>query len=386
MPWREKTLEQARLEFVKRVLDKEMSKSALCREYGISRVTGDKWIKRYLNGEKLIDRRRTPKTSPNRTPKEIEKLVLDLRSKRPAWGPRKLKKRLENLGYTDIPARSTIGNILLRNNCIEIEETISHKRYNRFERKAPNELWQTDFKGYFKMLNNQKCYPLTVLDDHSRYSLCIDAKANEKYQGVKESFTRLFNEYGLPESLLCDNGNPWGDSSNGYTLFEIWLMQLDILPIHGRPYHPQTQGKEERFHLTLKRELLKYHKIENLEDAQHKFNWWRKIYNYERPHDAIKLAVPASRYRSSDRSMPIKLKEPEYDSKVNVKKVDYKGYLRLNKRRFYFSESFIHKYLEMKLISQYIISIRYGSFEIAKFSLSQNMFISKRIKRVVAKK
>lgn len=385
MPWKEKTMDQVRLEFVRRVLDKEASKSALCREYGISRVTGDKWIKRYLSGEKLTDRRRTPKTNPNKTPEEIEKIILDLRTKRPAWGPRKLKKRLEDLGYQDIPARSTIGQILLRNNYIEIEQTITRKKYQRFERSKPNELWQTDFKGHFKMLNKLRCHPLTVLDDHSRFSLCIDAKASERYPGVKKSFTRLFGEYGLPESLLCDNGNPWGDSKNGYTLFEIWLMQLEILPIHGRPYHPQTQGKEERFHLTLKKELLKYHKIEDLADAQNKFNWWRKIYNHERPHDAINLAVPASRYKPSKKKMPLKLKEPEYNGKTNVRKINYKGYITINRHRYYFSESFIDKYVELKMKNEYIISINYGHFEVAKFSLSQNMFVSKRIKRLVSK-
>jgi transposase InsO family protein len=381
MPWEEKSLEETRAEFVKRAISGEATVTDLCKVYGISRTTAYKWIRRYHKGESLRDKRRTPKASPNKTPEGIEELILKTRDEHPAWGPTKLRKYLGNKGYSDLPARSTIGKILQRNNRIEIEESLSRKKYKRFERKESNELWQVDFKGYFKMLNNKQCHPLTVLDDHSRFALCIDAKENERYNGVYLSFKRLFNEFGLPVSILCDNGSPWGSSSFGYTPFEIWLMQLNILPIHGRPYHPQTQGKDERFHQTLKKELLKYHKISDIYDAQEKFDWWKDIYNYERPHEAIGLCVPSDRYTISLRTLPISLKESEYDSNANVRKVNSNGYIIINKNRLYFSESFIGKYLELKKVQPNLISLNYGDFQVAQYDLSEHLFVSRTIKR-----
>ena len=124
----------------------------------------------------------------------------------------------------------------------------THTPFKRFEMAAPNMLWQMDFKGHFGMLNDERCHPLTILDDHSRFSLCIDAKDNERWSYTKSSLVRIFSEFGMPDAILCDNGKPWGDSAKGYSAFDLWMMQLGVLPIHGKPLHPQTQGKEERFH------------------------------------------------------------------------------------------------------------------------------------------
>jgi transposase InsO family protein len=242
MPWEEYTVEQNRLNFVLESIEKELSFSALCRKYNITRKTGQKWLDRYLNGEDLSNRSNTPFHMPNKTSTDIEMLILNARKSHDTWGSRKLKKYLENKGYSNLPAHSTISDILKRNNCISKSESLKHLPYTKFERDLPNELWQTDFKGDFLMSNGKRCFPLTVLDDNSRYSLCIDAKDNQKSEGVFGSFERLFKTYGLPNAILCDNGNPWGCSQRtGYTKFEVWLMKLDIQPIHGRILHPQTQ-------------------------------------------------------------------------------------------------------------------------------------------------
>ena len=129
-------------------------------------------------------------------------------------------------------------------------------------------MWQADFKGYFQMQNGERCYPLNILDDCSRFCLCSDALSNETLGEVKPVFQRLFREYGLPFSLLCDNGNPWGTSqSMGYTAFEVWLMELGVLTIHGRPLHPQTQGKDERYNRSFTRECLSVNSLVQVDAA-----------------------------------------------------------------------------------------------------------------------
>lgn len=383
MPWEEKTVELTRQEFIAKAIAAEMSFSQLCREYDITRRTGYKWLSRYLNGEPLSDKSKTPFNTPNKTSEDKEQLVLSVRESHPAWGPRKLHKVLENAGYIDIPAPSTIAAILKRNNLISPEESAKHTPYKRFEREKPNELWQVDFKGDFAMLDGNRCHPLTIIDDHSRYSLAIDAKPNHKAVGVSESFNRLFKEYGLPQAILCDNGSPWKDINNGFTPFEVFLMQLDILPIHGRIYHPQTQGKDERFNRTFKEELLKYKPIENLENAQLCFDSWRDEYNNERPHEALNLDVPAKHYTASKTKLPNAFKEPEYDTNASLGKVNGKGYVKVSDHWYFLSESFKGRYIRMQqTMDESITKLCYGNFQVAKINIRDMVFLSKKIYRL----
>ena len=186
------------------------------------------------------------------------------------------------------------------------------------------------------MADGNICHPPTVLDDHSRYSLCIDAKENERSEGVTTSFLRLFEEYGLPNALLCDNGNLWGTSQNtGYTYFEIWLMDYGILPIHGRIRHPQTQGKEERFHRTLKTDLLKHTTIADLNDAQRQFDAVRYCYNYEWPHEAIGMTVPAERYHPLRSKVPAYLPQWEYPAGYELRRVKETGFVTYRETRIF---------------------------------------------------
>lgn len=381
MPWEDKTVEKNRTEFVLEAIEKEKNFSQLCREYGITRRIGYKWVERFKSGEGLGDKSHARFKTPNKTATIKEELILQAREMHQEWGARKLKRYLEDKGHQELPATSTISDILKRNNCIKPEESIKHKAYIRFEREKANELWQTDFKGDFLMQNNKRCYPLTVLDDHSRYSLCIEAKSNQQGIGVMESFKRLFKEYGMPNAILSDNGAPWGNSRNGYTQFELWLMQLNILPIHGRPMHPQTQGKEERFHRTLKYEILKRNAYRDMENAQESFDNWRYEYNNERPHEALKLDVPARHYKESELKMPEEIKEPEYNEGCRIKKVTNKGVVNINKHKYFISEIFTGKYLELLSSEEDTLKLCYGDFVISTIDLSEQQTISKKIYR-----
>jgi transposase InsO family protein len=383
MPWKERTVEMNREEFVKAAKSGEKSKSELCREYGITRATGYKWINRDDQGERLNDRSKAPFHVANKTPAEIEKKIVSVREAHPAWGPRKIHKYMEKGGEIELPSKSTIGNILSRNGCVKEEASQAAKPYKRFEKGHSNEMWQTDFKGHFAMKDGNRCYPLTVLDDYSRYSLCVDAKENEQGEGVIASFTRIFGENGLPESLLCDNGNPWGNSqTTGYTMFEVWLMEYGILPIHGRIMHPQTQGKEERFHRTMKAELLKIVEIEDMGHAQKCFDAFRECYNRERPHEALGMGVPAEYYRPSARRKPEEIGEWEYAGDYVVRRVKASGYITFGNQGYFLSEAFGGKVIALRESSlENCMNVYFRDFRVARINVKERAFVSRSICR-----
>ena len=383
MPWKEVTVMQEKETFISAAIQKEISFSQLCSEYGISRKTGYKWLARYRSGEGLQDRSRAPVNSSTRTTSEIEQLILQEREKHPTWGPRKLERTLKNQGYTDLPCKSTIGNILKRNDCIEPEASEAAKAYQHFERERPNELWQMDYKGDFGLLNGQRCFPLTILDDHSRFNLCLHACSGTNSTEFTPIFTRILEEYGLPDAILCDNGKPWGDCHNGgITAFDVWMMQMDVLPIHGKPLHPQTQGKDERFHRTLKNDLLKRQVFLNLQSAQAAFDPWREEYNNERPHEALQLEVPAKYYRPSKKAFPKMNQQVVYDSGKRLRRVNCKGYISISRKRYFLSDSLIGEYIQINDCDNDVVALQYGQFEIARINLAEGLFVSKRRLRV----
>jgi len=194
------------------------------------------------------------------------------------------------------------------------------------------------------MTGGGRCYPLTILDDHSRYSLGIIACSNQKQVTVKEHFRTVFSKYGIPRAIYVDNGNPWGTSGNRtrHSRLSAWWMRQDIQVIHGRPYHPQGRGKIERFHRTLKREVLQDRRLANLVDAQAAFDPWRRIYNQERPHQGINLEVPASRYHVSDRPFKEITAGFEYSENFEVRKLHQTtGQFRFQGVVYRLSEAFL---------------------------------------------
>src|SRR5205807_4484324 len=151
--------------------------------------------------------------------------------------------------------------------------------FERFERAAPNELWQMDYKGHFATRAG-RCHPLTVVDDHSRYAVGLRACGDERGGTVQAELTAIFRQYGLPERMLMDNGSPWGsDALHRHTWLTVWLLELGVAVSHGRPYHPQTQGKDERFHRTLTAEVIGRRAFADLAECQRRFDAWRVVYN-----------------------------------------------------------------------------------------------------------
>ena len=320
MPWREVSRMQQRREFVELAMQEGVNRRELCRRFGVHPSTGYKWLCRWTAEGELADRSRRPSTSPRQTESQIEAAVLAVRDAHPAWGARKIVRCLER-ERIQAPARSTVHAILQRHGRV-IAAPGAPIASQRFEKAAPNQLWQMDFKGHVGLADGGRCHPLTVVDDHSRYNVCLEACADEQGRTVQQRLEATFQRYGLPDTFFVDNGGPWGDSSGQrWTRLAVWLLKLGVGVIHSRPYHPQSRGKNERFHRTLKSEVFAFKRYRDLADVQRAFEVWRTIYNCERPHEALAQEVPASRYRPSPRVMPKQLPEVEYDRDEIVRRV-----------------------------------------------------------------
>jgi transposase InsO family protein len=331
MPWREVSVMDQRREFVALARQEGVNLRGLCRRFEISTKTGYKWLARAADqaSDWPADRSRRPHESPARTAAGQEAAVLQVRDKHPAWGARKIGRCLDREGLA-APAASTIHAILVRNG--RVVPPARAPGHIRFEHPAPNLVWQMDFKGRFPLQDRRWCHPLTILDDHSRYALCLEACSNEQGATVKGELEHTFRRYGLPGAFLVDNGTPWGSGPEpGWTKLGVWLLKLGVDVIHSRPYHPQTRGKNERFHRTLKAEVLAMQTFRSFAEIQAAFDRWRHLYNHERPHQALGFDVPASRYRPSPRSMPGRITEPEYDTADIVRRVGTtKAYVSFN--------------------------------------------------------
>lgn len=325
MPWRTQTSMTQRLEFVVLATGRALAFSELCGRFGVSRKTGYKWLARYqaAGAAALEDRSRKPHHSPRQISPAVAEQVIALRQET-TWGGRKLRRRLQDLGGKAVPAASTCTAILRRADLLAKEGPKGPLQ--RFERALPNELWQMDHKGDVPTQAGPRCHPLTVLDDHCRYNLVLDPAGNQRGPTVQVALTTAFARYGLPEAILCDNGSCWGGwgERSGHTPLTVWLLRLGVRVLHGRPYHPQTQGKEERFHRTLKAELLSRHTWRDLAHCAAEFTRYRQRYNHERPHDALHGATPASCYRPSVRRLPARLPALEYEG-MDVRVVRAKG-------------------------------------------------------------
>lgn len=361
MPWRERTCMSERSEFVTWAVEEGTNLSALCRHFGISRKTGYKWLRRYRDEGPagLAERSRRPRASPTRTASELEARVCALREQHPAWGGRKLHHVLRWKGVESPPAPSTITSILDRNGLLAPDRRLV-RDLQHFEAPEPNVLWQMDFKGPVHT-EKQRCHPLTLLDDHSRFNVCLAACADQRAETVREQLIRTFERTGLPERMLMDNGSPWGsDQAHPHTKLTAWLIRQGVTVLHGRPFHPQTQGKEERFHRTLALEVLSQRlRWQDQRELQAAFDRWRDLYNFRRPHEALGHKPPASRYQPSPRPFNPVLPPIEYDRGDEVRKVQDKGKISFRGRSFLVSRAFIGEPVALRAVEDGVWEVYY---------------------------
>lgn len=366
MPWKARSIMSEREEFVALVGQRAGSVSALCERFGISGETGHKWLRRHRaeGAAGLLDRSRRPKNSPERCDDAVERAVLDLREKHPAWGGRKLRARLLELGQAHVPSASTITAILHRHGLITSEASTAATPWRRFEHERPNDLWQMDFKGPARMRRGT-CFPLTILEDHSRYAVGLYSCDNQRLETVRERLTMAFRRYGMPCRMLTDNGPPWGaaDERGAWSRLEVWLLKLGVMMSHGRPRHPQTQGKDERFHRTLGAELLRRSDLRDHEHAQTEFDRWRSVYNLERPHEALDLKPPITRYTPSDRVFRERLPPCEPCPGDKAIRVTEGGRLRVQGKRWYLGDAWDQETVGLRRTDDHgTTEVRFGAY------------------------
>jgi putative transposase len=300
-----------REQFVLNALEPNANISELCREYGISRQNGYKWLQRFRaeGVEGLKDRSRRPKTLPESTSAELVLQVLELRASHPWWGPKKLHDVLsKRMGATPTPSRRTLARILKRTGAIQ------HRRLRRSPRPgtpkfapdppvtAPNDLWTADFKGWWRTHDGARCEPLSVRDVFSRFVLALRALPGTKDASARSEFELLFQRYGMPNAILTDNGTPFActRAPGGLTALSAWWTSLGIKVYHSRPGHPQDNGGHERLHLDIRFEL-EDQSAASVEQQQALCDQWRHEFNHVRPHEALEMKRPAEVYHPSTR-------------------------------------------------------------------------------------
>lgn len=345
MPWQPRALMSIKQEFVELASREGANRRELCRRFCISPKTGYALLARHAQegAAAFSERSRRPHKSPARTPALVEQVVIDLRTQHPSWGGRKIARRLLELGHAQVPPPSTITTILHRHGLITTQASLAAQHWQRFEHETPNALWQIDFKGDFDTAS-ARCYPLTLLDDHSRFNLALQACPSVAATSVQPHLERVFERYGLPVRLNADIGAPWGSprlAGHGLSELSVWLIRLGIRISHSAPYHPQTNGKIERFHRSFKTEVLAGRSFTDLRQAQSAFEHWRGVYNHERPHDALGLDTPARRYQPSPRLYPRALPPIEYPSGDTVVNVKWNGEVNFQGRKLKVSNALL---------------------------------------------
>lgn len=332
MVWQEKNTVSLRQEFVELARQEGVNMRALCRRFEISPKTGYKWLARHDPAAPgmlaLQDRSRRPLSSPTRSVAAVEQSVVSLRQQHPAWGGRKIARCLLDQGLAAL-APSTVTRILHRHGLISAQASVQHQPWQRFEHACPNSLWQIDFKGHFPTLAGP-CHALTLLDDHSRFNLLLQANARTGTTQVQPLLAGVFQRYGLPVRINADNGPPWGSPSGaGHSLSElaIWLIRLGVRVSFSAPYHPQTNGKIERFHRSLKEEVLAGRNFVDHDTVQRAFDTWRHVYNCQRPHEALDMSRPVQRYQPSALAYPSALPDIQYPSTDTVLTVGWNGFI-----------------------------------------------------------
>ncbi len=379
MPWKETEPMKERMKFVLDVEAGIFGFGEVCERYGISPKTGYKWVKRFeAEGvEGLRDRSRAPHHCPHKTALWIEDQVVELRKQRETWGPVTLRMRLERQDPTiRWPASSTIGEILIRR-----ELRKPRKRHRRgqpifargaVESQAPNEVFTADFKGQFRTRDRQYCYPLTIQDHSSRYSLCCQGLPSTLQAPVRIQFERVFLEYGLPEVILTDNGVPFaGSGLRRLSQLSVWWIRLGILPRLTQPGHPEQNGRHERFHRTLK-QATTLPPAADLEAQQKVFDRFRQEYNQHRPHQCLGGKTPGEVYHPASRPYPKSLPAVEYPGHFEVRRVSSCGWVKLHGQAFFLSHALKAEPVGFEEVDDGLWSIYLGSVLLGRWEERHN--------------
>jgi len=380
MPWKESRIVDQRLQFLSSYQQKEMSLSDLCREFGVSRPTGYRWINRYkeVGPEGLLDRNRKPHGCSHATSEATENAILALRSKHPSWGARKLKARLEKVQpRVDWPAASTFGNILHRAGLTNPKQkkrrtTPCSEPFS--EVTAPNQLWCMDFKGYFSTGDGTRCDPFTITDAHSRYLIRCQTVSRMDLSQVVAVCEAAMREYGMPARIRTDNGAPFaGTGLLGLSKLSLSWTKMGIVHERIQPGRPQQNGRHERMHRTLKEDTTKPPAL-TLRLQQKKFDRFRQIFNHERPHEGLNNETPASLYQRSSIMFPTVLTPFTYPRGFQTRRVNTSGDISWHKDRVFISQVFSFEDLGFEEMDEEIFRVYFREIELGELDVTELRF------------
>ena len=368
-----------REEFVLKVLEPDSCMKDLCSEYGISRKTGYKWLKRFQEQgiEGLRDMSRRPRSSPLRASGESVLQVLELRGRHPRWGPKKLHRILQRMngdGSTPVPSIRTIARILDRAGKIRSRTsrsvTLSPKEAPAPRIDGPNDLWTVDLKGWWLCGDGTQCEPLTVRDAFSRWILCAQLMPDRRAESMRECFERLFEAHGVPTAILVDNGSPFActESRGGLTTLSAWWISLGIEFLRCRLGHPEDNGAHERMHRDMLHDLQE-NPAATFEQQQQEMDVWRHEFNHVRPHEALDQLVPADVYRHSTR--PYRGSKPwVYPAGYVVRKVGTSGLIKYHGNSIRISQALRGYHIGLKPLTENTFEIHFYELCLGELELS----------------
>lgn len=374
MPWDETTRMSQRVRFISELESCQYTMSELCERFGISRKTGYKWAERYAQeGPRgLEDRTRAPRSSPQRMSSEVSEELLALRRRYPGWGPHKLRSWLERRRPDlKVPAASTIGDLLKRQGLVEARRSRRRPlppQAPRVEALSANDVWSLDFKGQFRLGDGRLCYPLTVSDSYSRYLLGCEGLESPSGCASRQVLEHLFREHGLPQALLTDNGSPFAAARSLARLsrLSVWWIKLGIRPVLIQPGHPEQNGRHERMHRTLKAETARPPEA-NAIKQQERFDEFRRVYNEQRPHQALGQATPAEFYELSKRPYPSRLEPLEYPGHFEVRTVRTAGEIKWQGELLYVSDTLAGERIGLEEVEEDQWAVYFGEVLLARF-------------------
>jgi putative transposase len=373
MPWKCSNTMDQRAQFIRDWLTHKHYVSDLCIRYDVSRKTGHKWIKRYLEGKEdgLLDRSHKALRVANRTAPQVEQAVLKVRLRHPSWGAKKIDAYLSKAQpKLKLPHRATIAEILKRNGLIHPRakrRKVGHPGKPSVEVVGPNDCWSIDFKGQFRTGDGKYCYPLTVTDNYSRYLLGIKAMPGTLFLPTKKALTELFKRYGMPKRIRSDNGAPFAAHTLGrLSKLSVWLIKLGVHPELIEPGKPQQNGRHERMHRTLKQETTRP-AAQNARAQQGKFTTFIRTFNEVRPHEGLDMEVPADLYEVSPRAMPKKLMTPEYPDRFEKRKVSGNGAMRWRHKFVNVASALIGETIGLEEVAAGQWDVYYGTLKLGRF-------------------
>lgn len=380
MPIVERTIVDIREEIARLALDERYTVTEVAERYGVSRPTVRLWRDRYREGGRagLVDHSHAARSCPHRTSEQIEALIVAERG-RYGWGSKKILRRLQDAHPDlDLPGRSAVDALLRKHGLVRAGRRRRPAVVSPFRRRytatEPGELMTIDHKGQFRLGNGCYCYPLTIVDHVSRYLLACAALSSTRLVEAWPVILRVFREYGLPRAMQSDNGPPFGSPSGGLSTMSVRLMMLGVLPVFGRPAHPQDNGRHERMHRDLKAETTRP-AASNLTSQQRVFDAFVARYNIERPHEGIAMQRPANVFKPSVRPYPRVARRPHYPRHFEPRKVNTSGVIKLWGHQLFIANALAGHTIALERTDEQLYTVHFYDFVIGKVDTAQTTFL-----------